>query len=159
MPGLPRNQMVKQSVEDYVTDALDAEYDDSDVVLIDDFPTEATRETELDKNTIAPGFTFDRTGVQAEVGSGLRVRPYNIEFFVFGLTDTWSENLAGYIEETLDNEYGLIPLKDPETEDVLDQLLVQSVTSNKQVLQDPRPWEENCWVVTLSLTDEYYARA
>lgn len=161
---IPREVMVEQSVSDFVKAALygEAAYTQAQVGFLEAFPTERQRATNLDKTYVAVGFTYDAGAVQAECGSDLKLRPYTIEFFVFGKDAGWGRNVALTVKSILETEYGLIPLKDY-TQDgtpVVDQLMVQDdLRSAKQIIQDPLPWEYNAWTVTVTIQDEYHAGA
>lgn len=156
---IPREVCVEQSITDFVRTALfgEADYDASDVELLDAFPSDERRGTALDKTYVAVGFTYDEGGMPAECGSSLTRRPYNIEFFIFGHTMEWGRNVALTVKSILDTEFRAISLKDynqsgtPE----IDKILVENVRSAKQIIEDPLPWEAYVWTVTVIVVDEY----
>lgn len=155
---ITREDMITQSAQDHLRVKLtDRGYPvGSDVVLLDSFPYN-TFSGPLDKNYVAAGFDFDDGGEQAELGSDLIRRQYTIEVFVFGKNPVWGRNLANVIRSIFDD--GLIPLKDITADGapVIDQLCVFRVSADRQPIADPKPWEENVWLVTVKVDDEYFA--
>jgi hypothetical protein len=109
---IPREQLVEQSVTDYVREAIFGEYDypTDKVELVESFDFSQSREG-LTKNIIALGFSFDDGGTQAELGSALTTRVHTIEFFAFGLTNTWARNLANAVKHVMERD-GRVPLRD-----------------------------------------------
>lgn len=154
---ISREDLVEQSVTDYARAAIfdDRGYPADQVEMVEDFPHNMT---ELTKNIIALGFNFDDQGTQAELGSDLKNRTYVIEFFVFGLTGTYAKNLANVLKFALDRD-GIIPLKDIEQPDapVIDSLVVEGASTQRQVIADPEPWQEFVWTTTVRVTDTYHA--
>lgn len=159
--ALTREQYVTQSVEDYLRHQLFTVrgYPESQVAIKDSFVGEPI-ETPLTKNWVAAGYNFDDGGRQAEMGSTLVRRIYTIEFFSFGLTATWGENLASAIRSSLENDLA-IPIVDiadsarPATGEVLE---VMSVAANREIIKDPAEWEKHVWVVRLKVIDYYDSR-
>lgn len=153
---ISREQKITQSVQDHVREALDAkgyagEYDFVD--SWEDVPRELVRPT------IASGFDFDDEGEAAELGSDLVRRLYTVQFLVFGPTETWAKNLASVIKFAIDAD-GVVPLRDIEQDGapVIDHLVVAGVSSEKQQVVNPEPWQAHIWSATARLEDEYSAR-
>jgi hypothetical protein len=159
---IDRESIIQQSVQDYFRhQVFDVRgYPADKVELLDEFPYNRWDMEKLDKTYIAVGFNFDDGGRQGEMGSDLRERQYNIEFFVFGTTSVWGRNIANVVKFSLEQD-GNIPLKDYTTSGhpVFDAVVLDEVSSEKIPVQDPRPWQENTWVVRLRVTDTYYASA
>jgi hypothetical protein len=158
---ITREDMVEQSVTDFLRNALfvERQYPAAQVQLLEAFePSRFEPMTTLDKNYVSIGFNFDDGGSQAELGSSFRRRIYTIEVWVVALTPVAGRNLANAVRDALDAS-GLVPLKDltQSGTPVIDQLLVQRVRADRQPIADPRPWQENVWVVAVEILDEYYA--
>jgi hypothetical protein len=156
---ISREDMVTQSVQDYVRAALVARgYELPGMVrLLDSFPYER-REEGLDCQLVALGFDFDDEGEQAELGSDLMRRSYTIELFVFGTTNTWARNLANVMKFAVQNE-GTIPLKDVSQPGapVIDRLEVLGASAERQVIRDPQPWQQYVWTTVIRVQDVYHA--
>lgn len=159
--ALTREQYVTQSVEDYLRNQLfDVSGYPEDQIEIKDSFTGEVRDTPLEKNWVAAGFNFDDGGRQAETGSTLVRRIYTIEFFVFGMTATWGENLANAIREALENDLA-IPIVDigqqgrPPTGEALEVL---NVRAQREAIPDPPAWQRFTWTVRLQVEDYYDAR-
>lgn len=130
-------------------------YSDDQVELVDAFPAGKGR---LDKTYVAAGFNFDTGGESAEMGSDLTRRQYTVEFFVFGPTMTWAKNVASVLKFGLESDpNGTLPLYDIETHAIVDYLLVDGATTERQPVADPEPWQEHVYTVHLKVTDEYNA--
>lgn len=157
---ISREDLVEQSVTNYARTALFTErsYPSTEVEMRESFPYELN-EKQLTKNIVALGFNFDDEGHAAEMGSDLTERLYTIEFFVFGLTNTYGRNLANVLKFALTKE-PTIPLLDiaqtPPVE--IDQLLVEGCHASRVIVPDPEPWQEFVWTTTLKVTDFYHAR-
>lgn len=155
---ITREDLVSQSVMNFARTGMYARgYTPAVVEFIESFPY--TREGPLTRNLIAAGFDFDDGGTQAELGSDLRIRLYTIEFFVFGLTNTYARNIANALKFTLDADDGRVPLidiADPGLP-IVDYLLVDSCSAERQVIPDPEPWQQFCFTTTLRVHDEYKA--
>jgi hypothetical protein len=156
---IPREQMVEQSVMDFARTAIAARYG-ADVEVVDSFEPHV-REG-LSKPIVAVGFNFDDGGAEAELGSSLRVMEHVVEFFVFGTTATWAQNVARSLQGMLWGNNGLIPLLDygsagkPE----IDQLVVQDdpgPRAQREIVPDPEPWQEHVWTVRVRVQDVYDA--
>lgn len=160
---ISREQLVEQSVKEYIREQLfEVRGIDESQVEILDSPVE--RKTgalpqPLEKNYAALGFHFDEGGVQAELGSDLKRRQYVIEFIVYGLSSTWAANLANIIRDSSEVDNGRIPLLDfsKSGHPILDYLVDASAISRRQVVDDPKPFEEYLWITLISVTDEYYS--
>lgn len=154
---ISREDLVTQSVQTFArTQIFDVrDYAHDKVEFIEAFPYNLTK---MDKNLIATGFNFDDDGTQAEMGSDLKRRVYTVEFWVFGLTNTYARNLANVLKFALDVD-GTIPLLDvaqtPPVE--IDRLLVDGVTAHRQIIPSPEPWQEFVWTTQVKVEDFYYA--
>ncbi len=153
--------------EDYITQSV-FEYVRAQIFDVRDYPTDQVEIREsfvyelnnevFDRNIICAGFDFDDEGEQAEMGSSLKTRRYTVEFWIFGLTDTYARNLANAVKFGLDAE-GTIPLLDisqvPPVE--IDKLVVDGVNVDRQIIVDPEPWQRFVWTTTLQVEDTYFA--
>jgi hypothetical protein len=158
---ITREDQVEQSVQDFVKLGLIARgYTTSMVRVRDSFPGVDERSTTLDKTTVAVGFNFDDGGHRVELGSELMRRVYSIEFWTFGLTQTWGRNVAYLIRALLEQGDWLIPLKAIEqaTQPVIDQLIVQDeqgVTVTRQIANDPAEWDRFVYTTMVKVEDMY----
>jgi hypothetical protein len=156
-----REQMVEQSVQDFVRDRLTANgYDESKVHMRDAFPTAQERASELTKTQLAVGFNFDDGGRKVELGSELTRRVYTIDFWTFGISPEYGRNVAGMVRAVIEDNDLLIPLKDIAQvgAPVIDQLLVlddRGIVIQHQVAQEPRAWDRFVWSTTLKVEDYY----
>lgn len=158
---ISREDMVEQSVQEYVKDKLFSaprNYSTDLVEMLDAFPYNRF-DGPLDKNYVALGFNFDDAGRQAELGSDLKTRLYTIEFFVFGITEVWSRNLANVIKFAADNE-GIIPLLDLNqiSKPQIDSLVVDNTRAERQPIAEPAPHERHVWITWVVVEDTYNAR-
>lgn len=153
---ISREQLVTQSVEDYVRAALTARGYDDKVDFTDAFPY--TLEEPPTRPLIAAGFDFDDPGEQAEMGSDLTLRPYGIEWWVFDGDADRARNVAHIIKFALEAD-GSIPVKDYGAvgEPVVGYLQVDGSSAARQAFADPEPWQENVWQTTVRVIDEYFA--
>lgn len=159
MGRIAREQKVQQSVQDYVRGKVFTEwgYPEDQVELVDSFNAD-DYEGGLSKNVIAVGYNFDDGGSAAELGSDLVRRVYTIELFCLGATPTWAQNLSGIVKEALESERR-IPLReigDP-ARPIIDYLIVDDVTNEREVISDPAPWQRYIWTVRVRVEDEYFA--
>lgn len=157
-----RETLVMQSVEDYLDDVLFTQkgYPRDRVTFLDSFPYNRWRDGEvLSTNYVAVGFNFDDGGNALELGSALIRRKYTIEFFVFGVNSLWGSNLANAVRDAavVDDR---IPLKavDQPGKPIIDYLLVDSSSAERQIIPDPQPFQEFVWTAHLVISDEYDAR-
>lgn len=160
---ITREDMVEQSVTDYLRVKLFDErgYPTDRVEIVDAFqPSHFEATVNLDRNYVALGFNFDNGGVPGEMGSDLIRRTYTIEVWVIAQTPQMGRNLANAIRDSLQSE-ATIPLRNisaagaPE----IDRLIVDPVRVERQPVPDPKPWQENIWIVYAPVVDEYYASA
>jgi hypothetical protein len=155
-----REDMVEQSVTDYLREGIftGRGYPPERVSLIDAF-TEAQLPSPLDKNYLAIGFNFDDGGVPAELGSDLLRRQYMIEVWVMGLSAAEGRNLANAVRDTMESE-AILPLKDITApgQPIIDYLMVDPVSAQRQPVPEPKPWQEFLWIVSVPVLDEYHAR-
>lgn len=151
-----RETCIEQSVAEYVKTELQTRGYASDYSLVDAWPQELVK---LETNLVSIGFTFDSDGEQAECGSDLKRKVYNIEFYVFGLTNTFARNLANQIKFACDKD-GTIPLLDvsqPTPWPEMDRLIVLGVIAHNDPIPQPQPWQEFVWRVRAQVEDTYYA--
>ncbi len=125
----------------------------------DAFPTADERASELEITTVATGFTFDDGGRSVELGSDLILRVYSIEFWTFGITPEWGQNVAHVIRSIFEEQY-LMPLQDLRTvgAPVIDSLTVlepRGIIITRQMANDPRPWDLHVWTTMVKLEDYY----
>lgn len=159
-----REQLVTQSVQDFVKAGLTAASYDNVVKIRDAFPTVDERSSELVKTTVSLGFKFDDGGRHIELGSDLTMRTYTIEFWVFGRTASEAENVANVIRSIVERAGGLIPLKDVGAAGapVIDQLQVddsRAVTVTRQIAGNPLNWDRFVFTTTVKVEDIYYPSA
>jgi hypothetical protein len=155
---ISREDMIQQSVMDYVRTALiERGYPEDQVELTESFDLAKLRQG-LERNVVAAGFNFDDPGEEAELGSDLTRKTYTFEFFVFGLTGTYARNLANVVKFALTRD-GRIPLKDisDPAQPVIDYLTEPAARAARQPIPDPEPWQENVWTTTCTVEDEYRA--
>jgi hypothetical protein len=112
---------------------------------------------ELDANYISLGFNFDDGGTPMELGSPLLQRVYTMELWVMALTPQIGLNLANAARDEAQSDQ-IIPLLDiaQPGAPVIDQLMVGDCRAQRQPVQDPQPWQENLWIVSIQLVDEFY---
>jgi hypothetical protein len=74
------------------------------------------------------------------------------------MTATWARNLAHALKFVLEGD-GRIALKDigQPGAPIIDYLLVDAVSAQRQIITDPDPFEEFVYTTTLRVYDEYYA--
>lgn len=155
--ALTREDYIAQSVDTYFRGLLKARgYTDDVVTILPSFPHEGIDESPLKKTHIAFGFNFDDGGKEAEMGSNLKRKIHTIEFFIFGQTPNWGKNVANAVKFTLERD-GIIPLLDiaDPARPRIDSLVVISVPAAHVPVNNPQPWQENCWTVQLRLEDTY----
>jgi hypothetical protein len=154
-----REQMIEQSIQDYVRGKLfDVHsYPEAKIEVMDSFPTERF-EGPLTKSYVASGFNFDDKGRRIELGSNLTERVYTIEWFIFGMDDTWGDNLTHAIKFSLESDLA-IPLLDitvPGKPPSGDALEVEGVNAEDVIITDPAPAEEFLHRVECQVKDQYY---
>jgi hypothetical protein len=156
-----REQMIEQSIQDYVRDMLfnKFNYPQDEVELLDAFPARRFDKA-LDHTYVALGFNFDDGGRGGEMGSDLKRRIYTVELFVFGHTSLWGRNVGNAVKAALEQD-ATIPLKDisDPAQPVIDFLTIPPGGLRVQHVhvRDPRPWEENVWLCRVNLEDYYFA--
>lgn len=156
---ITRQEKVEQSITDYVKAGLTARGYDAlkpPIKWVESFP--GTLPTPLEHTFIAAGYNFDDDEDSAECGSDLVKRPYTAQFFVVAPTLTIGRNVANVIKFIIDGD-GTLPLYDIEQDGnpEFDRLMVDGVSSAREIVADPQPWQEFIYSVTLKVTDEYYA--
>jgi hypothetical protein len=157
---IPREQKVEQSVLDYARGKLSARYAAADVEIVDDY--EPVVREGLSKTIVAAGFNFDDGGKEAELGSALREMEHVVEFFVFGTTGTWAQNVARTLQGILMGDNGTIPLLDYETagNPEIDRLVIgddPGPRAQREIVPDPEPWQEWVWTCRVRVLDTYDA--
>jgi hypothetical protein len=89
----------------------------------------------------------------------LKVRKYTLDFYVFGISRVWGKNLASVVRFSAEADQQ-IPLVDPaDGITVIDHVDVDFASVTPLVTPTPRPWEENCWIMRLRVTDYYSSAA
>lgn len=160
MSSISRQQIIEQSAQDYLRAKLGERGMDGRVTMLDAFDYQQFTDTPLDSEYIAAGFNFDRGAKPLELGSSLCQRTHVLEFWVFATTPQRGKALAGMIRDSLDDE-GLIPLKDynQDGDPVVDYLQVDEtgLRAQRQAHPQPKPWQENAWLITLPVIDTFYA--
>jgi hypothetical protein len=161
VPNISRQQIIVQSVQDYLRAKLAAHGIPADAVtMLNAFDYQQFNDRPLDKEYVAAGFNFDKGTKPLELGSSLCQRTHVLEFWVFATTPQRGEALAGTIRDSLDDE-GLIPLLDynQDGDPIMDYLEVENPgpRSQRQIHPEPKPWQENAWTVTLPVIDTFYA--
>lgn len=159
--AVTREDQIVQGVENYAKTRLTVKgYTEGDQYVLLESYTGKEISSPMKKSYIAAGYNFDDGGRGAELGSALIERVYTIEFFVFGLTNTWGRNLAQSIKFALEFD-GVIPLldvTDPALPESGEYLQIDSCSAERQVVQNPAEWERYVWTVHLKATDTYDAR-
>jgi hypothetical protein len=164
--AITREDYVEQSVQTYAKRQLfDVRgYPEEQIDWLDSFDDNMFTAThEPSKNYVASGFDFDDGGRAGELGSDLIRRLYTFEFFIIGLSSQWAKNLAQAIKFGIEND-GVIPILDIADADAapdwpqIDALILEDVTANRVMVQDPAPWQRHIWVTRCRVWDEYYAR-
>lgn len=156
---ITREDKIEQSLYDFVVDGVRAlNYDATLVQFREAFPTYDERATELDITTVSFSVNFDDGGELIEIGSDLTERVYTAEWWTFGTDQTIGRNVANVIRKVVEGDYGLVPLKDigQDPAPVIDQLQVEEVSVNRQLANDPQPWDEFVWSTTAKIMDTYY---
>jgi roadblock/LC7 domain-containing protein len=154
-----REDLVEQSVTDFVRAGLEGSDLSSKLTVREAFPDEKERATELTQTQVAIGFNFDDGGRLIELGSDLTERVYTITFWTFGTTKTMGRSTANFIRQLIEAA-GLIPLKDVATagQPVIDQLTLperQAATVTRQIAPNPRPWDLFVWTTVVKVIDQY----
>jgi hypothetical protein len=158
---ITREDMVEQSVTDFVRAGIQASDLSSKIHLRDAFPSEQERAEPLEITQLAVGFNFDDGGRLMELGSDLTERQYTITFWTFGTTRTMGRTTANLVRQLIEQSGGLIPLKDIGSigQPVIDQLTLperQAVTVTRQINGNPRPWDLFVWTTVVKVLDQYY---
>jgi hypothetical protein len=156
-----RDYKIEVSVSAYARVKLDdVGYDSGRLVFMEEFPYDKFDGNIESCNYCAFGFNFDDQGKQAELGSSLKRRIHTLEFFVFGVDELNAKSIANELKRAVDVDER-IPLLDvgEENPEVIDQLLVVGASSQKVVVNDPKPHERHVWLTTVRIEDEYDATA
>lgn len=153
---LTREDLVEESVQLYVTDRLASyDYDGSNVIVRDAFPTPDERSQELTTTTVAIAISFDDGGRSLELGSTFTLYTHTVECWVFATSPKFGRNLANVIKAIVRHE-GEIPLIDigNPLKPQIDTLIIDRASSNRQFNSSPRPWDQNVWTTTIRLMEE-----
>lgn len=160
MSGITREAMVRESAQEKVKSGLQLRGYTPDKVLVRPaFPTQEERATPLEITTVATGFHFDDGGTFVELGSDLTRRVCTVEFWTFGTGPEFGENVSNTIRAVFEDDY-LLPLLDIRDKakpviDVLEILQPRGVTVQRQIPNDPRPWDMNVYTTTVKIEDFY----
>lgn len=156
MNRVVRETSVQQSVQDFIRDALTARGLPMPQIDLRDSFEQREFDGPLDKEYVAMGYHFDDGGAPLELGSNLRTYSHTIEIFVLGTSAPRASNLAYAIRDSMEGAER-IPLKDAATagRPVIDQLVVDPVSVERQPIPDPEPWEEFIWLLRAPVIDEY----
>lgn len=156
---ITREDMIEQSIQDYVKDKLTGMGYDATVVQVRDaFPGLDERATQMEVSQLAIGFNFDNGGRPIEMGSDLTMFIHTVELWVFGMDPDTGRNIANTVRRILYSDERLVPLKDvsQDGDPVIDQLIVDTAAVQRQIARDPRPWDMYVWTVTAKVEDTYY---
>lgn len=157
---ITREDMVEQSVTDFVRAGLESSDLSSRLNIRDAFPSEQERAQPLTQTEVAVGFNFDDGGKLMELGSDLTERIYTITFWTFGVTRTMGRTTANYIRQIVEKADGVVPLYDisQAAKPQIDALLLpeqRAVTVTRQVNPNPRPWDLFVWTTVVKTIDQY----
>lgn len=156
---ITREDMIEQSIQEYVKGQLVANgYDETVVHVRDAFPSLDERATEMTVSQLAVGFNFDNGGRRMELGSDLTMFTHTVELWVFGMDPDSGRNIANMTRRILYGNDFLVPLLDISQpgDPVIDQLIVNTAAVNRQIARDPRPWDLYVWTVVSKIEDTYY---
>lgn len=159
--AITREQMLEQSVMDWLRANVYNDVPEAEVKLYDAFDYKQFRDSPLDKEYVTLGFNFDDGGRPLELGSSLRRRVHTLEVWVFATTPDRGRNISANVVKALEEAQGRIPLKDYEQsgDPVIDYLVVDDPgpRNSRQPHPNPEPWQENAWSVVVKVADEYFA--
>lgn len=157
-----REQMVAWSVFDYIKAALHARgFPDDQIEYLQSFQSNLFgREEGIDKVYVAAGFHADDGGKSIEMGSNLRRKCYSMEYWILGPTTVQAQSIKNAIQEAVE-AVEVIPLLDYAQQPdppVIDQLWMdeEPAKSERVAVPDPAPWQENLYLVTVRVMDDYY---
>jgi hypothetical protein len=154
---IDRETIIERSVDAYLRNQLFTVrgYPTDKVQILDAYPTQTMMRRPLDRNYIAIGWSADDGGRQAELGSSLVRRRYTFDFYTFGTSRVWAKNLASVIRYSLESDQNIDLLDPRDGTTVIDSVAVDYVAAQQALTTDPRPWQENCWIVRLRVEDYY----
>ena len=117
--------------------------------------------SEIDKTWIAPGFHQNDGGRLFELGSNLRRKTYDFEYWIIGLNATQGRNLANLIDQLVTTNL-IIPILDltqPQPYPLLGALLAAEEPSKveRAVVGNPEPWQQHLYCAHIKVMDEFYA--
>lgn len=130
-----------------------------EVVMTEAFPGHGGKApAQLNETYVATGYNSDDGGRQAETGSDLARYVWRLEWFVFGKTRTWAENVADQIAACFEPE-GVVPVLDigGDQQPTGDLLVILKTNAQRVVVRDPRPWELNVYLVRTEAEDYFFA--
>lgn len=152
-----REVSVEQSVQGFIEDALTSRgFPMAQIEMKDAFEQRDFGDEPIDREYVALGFNFDGGGVPVEIGSNRRLYRHTIEVFVIATTAARGANLAYTIRDALE-EAARVPLRDvaQSGSPVVDVLLIDPVSVERQPIPDPDPWQEFVWLLRIPTLDEY----
>jgi hypothetical protein len=154
---IDRESIIERSIESYLRNQLFTVrgYPVDRVVMLDAYPDSERMSRPIDKNYIAIGWSADDGGRDAELGSSLRRRLYTFDFYVFGVSRVWGKNLASVIRFCLESDQSIELLDPSDGQTVIGHVDVDFVSAQQAVTNNPRPFEENCWITRLRVEDYY----
>lgn len=155
---ITREDMVEQSLTDYVRAGLEARDYGSLVNIREAFPTPQERATPITVSQLAVGFNFDDGGRMIELGSDLTEREYTIEFWVFGKSHLLGRNIANVVRAVIEENDGALPLKNIGVvgQPQVDVMVVKRVRVSRQISRDPHPWDMHVFTTMVVVEDVYY---
>lgn len=157
MSRVGRQKLIEQSLQDFVEDALAAQdFPMPQIEMLDLFEQRDFGDSPIDKEYVALGYNFDEGGAPAELGTNLRRYRHIIEIFVIATAAARGQSLAYAIRDTLEGAER-VPLKDvtQAAQPVIDVLLIDPVSAERQAIPDPEPWEEFVWLLRAPIIDEF----
>jgi hypothetical protein len=154
---IDRATVIEHSIESYLRNQLFTVrgYPTDRVVMLDAYPDNERMSRPLDKNYIAIGWSADDGGRDAELGSSLRRRLYTFDHYIFGVSRVWGKNLASVIRFSLESDQAIDLLDPSDGQTVIGYVDVDMVSVQQAVTNNPRPFEENCWITRLRVSDIY----
>jgi hypothetical protein len=154
-----REDKIEQTISNLVRQKLtDHDYIPEVVDLREAFPTADERAQELTKSQVAVGFSFDDGGLQAEMGTDLRVYTHTVEFWSFGIEADEGRNVANFIKQIFISNMTL-PLLDIGGSDeaaIIAYLEIpdaHSVSTRRQISAQPFPWDRFVWSTAIKIQD------
>lgn len=158
-----REQLVKFSLIQLITERLpDFGYvltgAGQNVEVRQSFPTPTERTEELKITTLAFGFDIDDGGVPAELGSTLTKYVHTLTAWVFATEPEFGEQVASSIKHIMRRADDAVPIYDynQESNPQIDTDMIESVQTQHQANNSPRPWDQYVWTTAIKIQDYYY---